>query len=870
MSNTGKSSGKSSSTSTGAHKKRAPQNKRKKTARLERVARTAPAVESPGARRKRTAVKVLKWGAILGVVGAAVGTSALALMFWIYGSDPNLPTIRSLKQDYQPLQVTRIAASRGTIVGEIYDERRTFIDYKDVPDLVVQAFISAEDSRFFEHGGLDYLGMVRALIVNLRAGKKKQGASTITQQVVKTFLLSPERTLRRKVQEIILARRLEKALSKQEILSLYLNQIYFGHGRYGVHEAARFYFGKSVDQLNPGEAALLAGLPQSPERISPKKARNHERSKRRQHYVLEQMAHNGYISKATARKYIDEPIKIIREPFPNMGAAPEWVQIVRDTLSERHDDEKLFKLGAEVVTTLDLDIQRAAQRALRKGLRVVDKRQKYGYAIRTIKADKLDLEVSKLAKKLPAKGPTPGGHYPAIVRAVHDDDRELVVDLGKWQASILLGGPEDMRFNPPDANTRAIKAPSERFKVGDIIRVAIPKGKKKRKRKRGKKARLPKHSDRAIALARGPEGAVVVMDPKTRHVLAMVGGYEVKVAGFNRAIQAHRQPGSSFKPIVYAAALDSGSYTPASIVNDANDVYDLWKPKNYKEGDFRGPVRLRYALAKSINTVAIRVLNDIGVERVVGLAGDMGIESKLPASLSLALGSGEATPLEMTNAMATLASGGMSAAPVFIKSIDGKREDAPAAREVLGREAAYLTLSMMTSVVTEGTARKARKLDMPVAGKTGTSNNARDAWFLGITPSYVVGVWVGFDDNRPIGKKEAGGKTALPVFISLMEQIGKDERRRQFEVPAGIEKVRIDKATGLLAPAGADRKTVYTEVFARGTAPTETALAADEVSAETLLGSEYEDEYGDEYGDDSDGAEDSSGGDASGSASPGQ
>ena len=845
MSNTGKSTG---------QKKRAPHNKRRKTAKLERVAQPAAAVEaSPGARRKRTALRILKWSAIIGVVGAAIGTSALALMFWIYGSDPNLPAIRSLN-DYEPKQVTRIAAANGAVIGEIFDERRTFIAYDDIPDLLIHAFISAEDSRFFEHGGLDYVGMVRALIVNLRAGKKKQGASTITQQVVKTFLLTPERTLRRKVQEIILARRLEKALSKKEILSLYLNQIYFGHGRYGVHEAARFYFGKTVDKLNPGEAALLGGLPQSPERISPKKARNHERAKRRQHYVLEQMAHNGYISKAIAKKYINEPIKIIREPFPDMGAAPEWVQIVREELVERHDKDKLFLLGANVETTLDLDIQRAAQRALREGLRAVDKRQDYGYPVRTIKTDKLELEVSKLARALPKKGPKPGERYLAVVRAVHDDDQELVVDLGKWQASILLGGPEDERFNPEAENTRATKAPSERFKVGDVIRVTVPKkAKKKAGKKTSRGAREPKHSPRAIALARGPQGAVVVMDPQTRHVLAMVGGYKTKIAGFNRAKQAHRQPGSSFKPIVYAAAMDAGSYTAASIVNDANDVYDLWKPKNYKKGDFKGPVRLRYALAKSINTVAIRVLHDIGAPRVVELARDMGIESKLPASLSLALGSGEVTPLEMTNAIATLAAGGKSAPPVFIKSVNGKREDAPEARSVLSEEAAYITLDMMTSVVREGTARKARKLDMQVAGKTGTSNESRDAWFLGATPSYVVGVWVGFDDNRPLGRKETGGGTALPVFISLLKQIGKDERRKKFPVPASIEKVRIDKATGLLAPNGAERKTVYTEVFAHGTAPTETALAADEVSAETLLGSEYDDEY-----DDGDGGDDTS------------
>lgn len=818
---------------------------RRKTARLAKSAR--PAVEQPkGSRRKRIALRIIKWTAILGLVGMAIGTTSLAVIFWYYGRDPNLPNIQSLS-DYNPKLVTRVTSNSGAVVGEIFEERRTFIPYEQIPELVVQAFISAEDAKFFEHGGLDYWGMLRAFIVNVRSGKKKQGASTITQQVVKTFLLSPERTLRRKVQEIILARRLEQALSKEEILSLYLNQIYFGHGRYGVQEAARFYFGKDVSELNAGEAAMLAGLPQSPERISPKKARNQPRSKRRQQYVLEQMAHHDYISEAEAQRWIDDPIRIIREPFPENGSAPEWIEIARQDLIERFGKNKLDTLGARVTTTFDANIQRAANAALQAGLRAVDERQKYGRTVRKIKPDKLELEIEKLARKLPKKGPKSGGYYPAVVRSVHDDNNELVVDLGNWRASVMLGDKDDARYNPKDDSGRR-KKPSERFAVGHIVKVTPRTGKSDR----NKKAHKPVHSKRQVDLAPGPQGAVVVIDPKTRHVLAMVGGYRSRIADFNRATQARRQPGSSFKPIVYAAALDSGSYTAASIVNDAPEVYDLWKPQNYKKGSFAGPVRLRHALAKSINTVAIRVLNDVGVDKVIELARDMGVQSELPPSLSLALGSGEVTPLELTNAIATLAAGGIAAPPVFVREIDGKEIPPPRTREVLSPEIAYVTMNMMTSVVKEGTARKARALKMPVAGKTGTSNNARDAWFLGITPSYVVGVWIGFDDNRPIGRKEAGGKTALPVFISLMNAIGKKERRKRFNAPSGVEKARIDKQSGLLAPEDAARDTVYTEYFVQGTAPTEVALAADEVSAETLVESEYEDEYADDAGDSDD------------------
>jgi penicillin-binding protein 1A len=819
-----------------ARSKQHGNDKRRRTARLEGAVRSATDM-TPRQRAKRTALKVLKWGSIAGLAGAALGVSLLAVIFWLYGRDPNLPNITSLN-DYRPKQVTRIAAGDDTVVGEIFSERRTYVPYEKVPKLVVQAFISAEDSNFFEHGGLDYWGMLRALIVNVRAGKKKQGASTITQQVVKTFLLSPERSLRRKVQEIILARRLEQALAKEEILSLYLNQIYFGHGRYGVHEAARFYFGKDVSELDAGEAALLGGLPQSPENISPRKPENQPRAKRRQQYVLEQMAHHGYISEAEAQKFIDAPIAIIREPFPDLGAAPEWIEVVRQELIRRYGEEAIDTLGATVHTTLDMKVQRAAQAALREGLREYDKRQKYGRPVRSTKPDKIDLEVSKLQRKLPKGGPKPGANYLAVVRTVHDADNELVVDLGRWLGSVILGGPADERFEPADPKTGKRKPASERFAAGDIIRVRLS-----RSGPGDNQTAKPKHSEHLLELATGAEGAVVVMDPKTRHVLAMVGGYATRIGDFNRAVQAKRQPGSSFKPIVYAAALDSGAYTAASVVNDAPEVYDLWKPQNYKKGTFEGPVRLRYALAKSINTVAIRVLHDVGIDRVVGLARDMGIESELPESLSLALGSGEVTPLEMTNAIATLAAGGRAQAPVFIRAIDDAPIEAQASREVLTEEIAYVIVDMMTSVVQEGTARAAKKLGIPVAGKTGTSNEARDAWFLGITPSYVVGVWIGFDDNQSLGNKEAGGKTALPVFMALMEAIGKNERRKDFARPSSIERVRIDKQTGLLAPDNAPPERAYMEVFAEGSAPTETALAPDEVSTQTLIESEYDDEY---------------------------
>lgn len=784
---------------------------------------------------------VLKWTFLGGLLLGAVGAAALAFMFWRYGSDPALPAIQSIG-DYQPNQVTRIAARDGRVIGELFVERRTYVPYELVPELVVNAFVAAEDANFFQHAGLDYLGMLRAALINLRSGETRHGASTITQQVVKTFLLSPERTYKRKVQEIILARRLERALSKEDILSLYLNQIYFGHGRYGVLEGARYYFGKDLDDLGAGEAALLAGLVQSPENISPRKPANRERAKRRQQYVLEQMVHRGYLAEDVARKWINEPIRIVKEPFPHLGIAPEWIGLARQELVDRYGEERLATLGGKVVTTADLDIQDAAVQALHQGLHDYDARRGYGRPVERIKADKIEAEVTKLAKRLPRGGPKPGEEYLAVVREVHPADGELVVDLGNWKAAVRVSSDAEPRYNPKG------KALNERFAAGDVVRVMVPR------KAPAEGAEGPKHAQRTAVLASGPEGAVVVIDPETREVQALVGGYDVDVSEFDRASQARRQPGSTFKPLVYAAALASGRYTPATIVNDAPEVYNLWKPKNYKDAAFEGPVRLRHALARSINTVAIRVLSDLGPETVVELARRMGISSKLPSELSLALGSGEVTPMELTGAFAVLAGGGTATPPRMIREISGVRGEQveqvePAGEQVLSPEVAYVSVDMMLSVITEGTAAPARDLGMPVAGKTGTSNDSRDAWFVGMTPGYVVGVWIGFDDNRTLGGRESGGKTALPVYIELMKRIGKSERNARWSMPANVVSLQVDRATGLLAPAGAPEASVYTEVFIAGTEPTEYAPAPDEVAAENIIQDEYADEYGD--GDDS-------------------
>lgn len=805
-----------------AARKKGPPN-RKKTRKLER--QTGPRT------RKQKILRVLKWAGLVSLVGLALASLLIAILFWHYGRD--LPSVAKLA-DYHPKQVIRIEDRKKDVIGEVYTERRTFVPYDQIPPLLIHAVLSAEDANFFHHEGIDYLGMIRALFVNVRSGKKKQGASTITQQVVKTFLLTPERTLKRKFQEIILARRLEKTLTKEQILTLYLNQIYLGGGRYGMVEAAKYYFGKDdLNKLTIGEAALLAGLPQSPEHLNPKKPKHADAAKNRQIYVLREMNKNGYISREEADKWARDPIRVVDEAYPHLGTAPEWVEIARHELIEQVGEDKVDRMGGEVVTTMDPEIQAMATKALQGGLRAVDHRHHYGGVHRKVADDKIDLEVAKLARRLPKKGPKSGELYYAVVLSVDDAAKELVVDLGKWKASLLLGRRGDSRFNPDG------KKPSERFARGDVIRVRL--------------ARNNEHADddheikeaHLVDLEPAPEGAVVVLDPHTREVLALVGGYDTPPGGFDRATMAKRQPGSTFKPFVYAAAIDSGDYTPASIVNDSPEVYDLWKPQNYEKDEHLGPVRLRTALAKSINTVAIKVIHDIGPDRVAAEAHSLGIKSDLPEQLSLALGSGEVSPIELTNAFTTIAAGGRYAPPQFIQRIGDTVSPPVQSQDVLRPEVAYVVTDMMRSVVEEGTGRRVSRLKLQVSGKTGTSNDLRDCWFIGMTPDLVVGVWVGFDEPRSLGHGEQGGRTAAPVYINLMEALRQKRpmRARPFPRPPGVVQARIDKASGKLAADGAPPDSSYDEVFVDGTVPTEVATAPGQVDADTYVLDAYDDAY---------------------------
>jgi penicillin-binding protein 1A len=797
-----------------------------------------PEAQRPG----RPWLTVIKWLAIIGVAGCALAAATVAFVFWMYGRDPRLPDYARLS-DYRPKQTIAITDTSDHRIGEVFSERRTVVGYDKVPQILVDAFVAAEDNSFWTHSGVDYWGMFRAFVANLRAGHTRQGASTITQQVVKGLLLTPERTFRRKIQEIILARRLEKSLTKQEILALYMNQINFGHGRYGVEEASRYYFGKHVGQINIGEAALLAGLPQSPEGNSPRK--HPKAAKDRQTYVLNRLVLMGKLTAAEAQKWIDAPIQIV--PPPAESAGKEWVELAKRALIKDHggDEAALDTLGGTVRTTLDMSLQELAQHALQNGLRAIDKRHGIGRPVRSVKPDKIEAEVARLAKRLPRGGPVAKEPYDAVVTDVFDDDQELVVDLGDGQAGLPLGGEDDARFNPRDEDGK-VKKPSERFKPGDVVQVILPPASKAADTgddddARPKKPNAPRHAKRRVVFAPGPEGAVVIIDLKSRKVRALVGGYAPKVGGYNRATMAHRQPGSSFKPFVYAAAIDSGKFTPARTVIDAPEVFDQfpqWKPKNFETGRFEGAVRLRYALSRSINTVSIRIASEITPQAIVDIAHKMGIASPLTPEMSIALGSNEVTPLENTNAVATLATGGVAAEPQFIEAINGKPVPPPHGEQVLRPEVAYVVIDMMRSVVTEGTATAAAVLKIPIAGKTGTSNDAKDTWFLGLTPDYAIGIWVGFDDPRPMAR-EVGGTTAVPVYVAIMKQM--NQPAKAFVRPAHVVEVTIDKVTGLLAPDGAPKGAAITEVFVEGTQPTEVAPMPDDVTAGNKTKSEYED-----------------------------
>lgn len=753
---------------------------------------------------------------VLIVLSSAAG---LAGLFWYYGRD--LPDVHNLRSQWRPPQTTRILARDGSLLAELFLERRTVVPLERIPVNLVKAVLAAEDADFYRHHGLDYPGMVRALLVNIRHGTTAQGASTITQQVVKNVLLSPERTLARKVREVLLARRIERELSKNEILYLYLNQIAFGHGRNGVEEAARFYFGKHVEELTLGECALLAAIPKSPVHYSPRN--NPEAARRRRRWILRQMVANRFVTQAEADAADAEPIRLVEPEDESEGIAPEVVEIVRTTLRRTVGEEALRTGGYTVVTTIDPVLERAARDAVQAGLRELDSRQGYLGPLLPPGARRIR---GRPGYVLPGEAPPadgrllPGRIYGGLVEATIDPDPDrrtpgaIVVRVGD-----VLG---KIPWNTVARYVRTDATPSTFAPRGAMVRVSVDRV-------------ATRDTEATMRLELGPQAALVAIDPVTREVRALVGGYEPIAGMFDRATRAVRQPGSAFKPFLYSYALSSRRYTLASTVDPNPACFGNWCPHEAhahagSEDVVEPPMRLREALAFSRNMVAARVVMDLGPQALADHAARLGIASPLEAVPSLALGTSGVTPMELTNAYATWAAAGRWAPPVLITRIvapGGKEIPLPARespRQVLTPEEAYLVTSMMTSVVDHGTGQRARVLRRPVAGKTGTSNDARDAWFVGYTPDIVVGVWVGFDDRKPLGRGEEGARSALPIWVRFMRSYVEAYRPPaiDFPRPAGVVSVRIDPVTGLLARP--DQTDAMEEVFLAGTEPRQVAV----------------------------------------------
>ncbi len=787
----------------------------RKTTRYESGAKSPPPGDKKGKGKGGTKgapkrrFRLLRWLFVTSLFVGILGLCTLLGGYLYFAS--GLPDYRSL-EDYRPPQVSRILAADGSLLGEIYHQRRSLVQRDQIPDVLVHAFLSAEDADFYRHEGLDYTGMLRALYNSLKAGRVTGSGSTITQQTVKNLLLTPERNLARKFRELILARRLEAHLTKDEILTIYMNAIYLGHGRYGAQEAARFYYGVDVERLTLNQAATLAGIIQSPERLSPRK--HPERAKSRRAYVLNQMVKNGYVDLVTAEAAKGSPLELA--PRPVRADVGHWfTDEVRRRLVQLLGEARVQTGGLEVTTTLDPKRQAAAETALETGLKAVDSRQKFGKPLAHLTEAKAVRWRARRRKKLKEKAPPLGSTVPARIKGVEKDG--LLLELGVGQARL-----------PHRAVRRfATKKRPKPYKVGDVLKVNI-------------RADGPIHPKVMSAVPAGaPQGAIVVVDPTSRGVVAMVGGFGYADYPYNRAVRARRQPGSAFKPFVWGAALESRRFTPASTLIDAPETLRVhkgkfWKPKNYT-GKFRGMVSLRDALAHSVNSVAVGLAEDVGVPNVHQFARKAGIESELADGLAVALGASEVSPVELANAYATIVDDGRRAPIRFITRIRAGKKDvaieAPQWEQAIDPGIAWLVRDLMRSVVTEGSGRRLKKFGRPIAGKTGTTNEARNTWFVGLLPEAVTVAWVGFDDNRSLGDKESGARTALPIvksYVSAAEKRGAGWPAR----PNSVLRLRIAPDGRLASPKAAGSREEY---FLDGTQPTETAPDEGEVDANNFF-----------------------------------
>jgi penicillin-binding protein 1A len=749
----------------------------------------APYLPDTRARRFNWGYLFLAFGACaLLLVAVGLGAGYWAVKHYSVG----LPSVRALKAGYHPPQITRFHATDKALLASVFTERRTVVDFEVVPNHVKLAFLAAEDATFYEHLGVNYVGIVRAVVANLRAGHKVQGGSTITQQVVKNVLLDSERSYRRKIREALLARRLEASLSKDEIFWLYLNHIYLGHGRYGIEEASRFYFGKHASDLGLDEAAILAGLVASPEHFSPR--RDAQKALKRRRYVLDQMLSKGFVTQAVYQAVVAMPLQLGPVEESENRIAPEMVERAKRVLRETVQGDASVG-GVSVYTTLKPELQTAARDAVRANLDAYMKRHKLQAPYY---AEKVDLWGKPFTGQ-----PQVNRVYAGVVEATDDEASTIAVRVGEVSGRVVLSG--ETRYNPQRLS------PSAFTRVGALLRVLM----------------LESAGDETPALFRlalGPESALVAVDIRTRNVVALVGGYEAG-HGLDRATQARRQAGSTFKPLVYSLGLRERLLTPATLIEVPKAGHGV------EEG---GPLRLslRNALAHSNNEAAVSVLRRVGPEAAVSWSRKLGISSPIQPDLSLVLGAYEVTPTELLNAYVTFANGGISGDAKFVNQItapDGselKLPDLAATEQVLTAEEAYLTTSLLRSVVEVGTGKAALKLGFEVAGKTGTTNDVRDAWFVGYSTDYAAVVWVGNDDSRPLGRSESGAVTALPAWVQFMKEAHRGRPKTRFVRPASLLTIAVDPLTGLL-PA-ADVSETALEEFLPGTEPTQTGPASPE------------------------------------------
>jgi penicillin-binding protein 1A len=743
--------------------------------------------------------------------------------------------------DFSPLRERNLNAysiiysEEDEVIGKFLMDNRIPIPYERIPKQLVNAFIAAEDADFFQHKGVDYKGILRAMFKNFLAGRIVQGGSTITQQVTKTFFLTPKRSLTRKLKEVAYAFGLEQDLTKEEILGLYLNNIYLGNGAYGVEAAADSYFNKRVEQLSLAEMAMMAGLVKAPSRYSP--VNNLKRAKERQAYVLTRMIELGFVSQEQKEEALQIPPRIQSRESAYFSKAPYFTEFIRHQVERKYGKEKLYQEGLRIYTTLDLSLQRTAQKSVEAGLRELDKREGFRGPFQTLSPN----ETKALSnKKKGAPPPLPQREiFEGIVLSKEDSKKSYTVWV-EDRKGILPYSEMSWALNiKPTASYKPqkVKTPGDLLSPGDVVYVRVKESSRK-----GQTLLLSLEQEPLV------QGALLCLDPRTGYVRAMVGGRDFSESQYNRAISSRRQPGSAFKPIIYAAALEKG-YTASTIIMDSPVEYadpdggTYWAPKNYDE-DFMGPITFRNALAHSRNVVTVKILEDIGVGYVLPFIRRMGIESSIKRDLSIALGTSGVSMMELACAFSVFANGGERIKPIFIKKIvtmkgevleentpymemEEKEEEeempnppSPASKErVISPQNAFIMTHLLQGVVQHGTGQRAKVLGRPVAGKTGTSSDYSDAWFIGYTPSLLTGVWVGFDDKTSLGKKETGARAALPIWISYMEQALRNTPAETAKPPRGITFIKVNIDTGL--PTNRDSPETITEAFIDSSVPRE-------------------------------------------------